>query len=163
MQVEWNGHQVLDEVHRRISAEMHQDAQAVVAIAQSLAPKHTGALALGLSYDWNDADLTVVFTAREPYSIFQEYGTRYIPPHPYLRPAINQVFSRKYGVNTEMDFANVPHIANPLLADAGGFHLPHGVLGRAQRRHIHQHLIPTSERYYVGAVSRTKMSVRKHY
>jgi HK97 gp10 family phage protein len=162
MLVEWNGQQVMDEVHNRIRNGMLASAEQVVSIARSLAPKKTGRLAMGLGYDFNDAELTVVFTAEAPWSIFQEYGTRYIPPHPYLRPAINHVFSQTFGINTEMAFLNTPHINQPILAHGAGFHLP-PTLTAKQLAHVREHLLPTSKRYYVGAVSRTRMHVRKHY
>jgi HK97 gp10 family phage protein len=161
MQYQWNGDHIMEEVHRRLAAEMHGKARQVVAIAESLAPKRTGRLATSIGYTWDDADLTVVFTVGAGYGIFQEYGTRNIPPHPYLRPAINYVFSRTFGFNTEMEFLNTPHIVNPLRANAGGFDLPRGVLTKRQKEHIAKRLAPTSKRYHVGAVSRTRLHPRR--
>jgi HK97 gp10 family phage protein len=162
VQIEWNGQQVLDEVHNRIRDGMLKSAAQVVRIAESLAPKHTGRLATSIGFDFNDAELTVVFTVGASYGVFQEYGTRYIPPHPYLRPAINHVFSQTFGVQTEMAFLNTPHINKPILAHGAGFHLP-DTLTAKQLAHVRKHLLPTSKRYYVGAVGRTRMHIRKHY
>jgi HK97 gp10 family phage protein len=163
--VEWiyNGQQIMDEIHQRLLTELHGLGDQVVQIAESLAPKETGRLATSIMAVYDDADLSVTFTAdtsyrnHGSYAMFVEYGTRYQAPHPYLRPAINHVFSQTFGFNTSMAFENMPHIQHPLLANAGGFDLPRFVLTKRQKQHIHQHLLPTSMRYYTGAVSRSRI------
>lgn len=162
MQIEWNGHQVIDEIHARLLGALNQMASQVVSIAESLAPKRTGRLATSITADVNPADLSVTFHVGAPYGVFQEFGTRNIPPHPYLRPALNHVFSQVFGFNTAMSF-DAPHINSPLLANAGGFDVPNGVLSARQKRHVNERLLPTSKRYHVGAVGRSKLHVRRHY
>ena len=161
MEFIYNGQQIMDEIQQRLQAELHRLGDQVVSIAVSLAPKVTGRLATSIAAVYDDADLSVSFTADTSfdnhgnYGAFVEFGTRNQVEHPYLRPAINYVFNRTFGFNTAMDFQNLPHIAHPLLANAGGFDKPRFVLSKRQKLHIAKHLEPTSKRYYIGAVSRT--------
>jgi HK97 gp10 family phage protein len=163
VQLVYNGAAIMDEIQQRLQTELHRMGDLVVQIAESLAPRETGRLATSIAAVYDDADLSVTFTADTSYrnygsyAMFVEYGTRYQAPHPYLRPAINHVFSQTFGFNTSMDFQNLPAIAHPLLANAGGFDLPRFVLTKRQKQHINQHLLPTSKRYYTGAVSRTRV------
>lgn len=161
MQFQWNGHLIMDEIHVRLRNDMLDRAQKTVASAQMLAPKKTTRLAQSIGFDWNDADLSVTFTVGVEYGIFQEYGTRNMMPHPYLRPAINAHWSQLFGYNTEMAFLNTPVYNKPLMATGGTFRLPKGVLTQKQKQHITNHLIPRSQMHYVGAVSRTRMHARR--
>jgi bacteriophage HK97-gp10 putative tail-component len=169
VQYEWNGLQVMDEVHQRISQDMQAMARDVVRIAEIHAPKRTGRLAQGIDYDWNDAELTVVFTvgASDPkltYGLFVEYGTRYMKPYSYIRFAM-QAVGPQYGINMEMAFLNTPHINNPILAHKGDFALPHTLTAK-QRQHVKQHLLPHSRYYHndkKGNVHHARLHVRKHY
>ena len=53
-------------------------------------------------------------------------------------------------------------INQPILAHGAGFHLPSNLTAK-QLKHVRKHLLPTSKRYYVGAVGRSRMHVRKTY
>jgi hypothetical protein len=68
-----------------------------------------------------------------------------------------------YGIETEMAFANVPYIKNPLLAKGAGFDVPVKHLTERQKKHVREHLVPHSRYYHTGNVSRTRMHVRKSY
>lgn len=64
------------------------DAQA---IARSRAPVDTGLLkgSIMTELEVGDAPHGRVFTGVE-YATYQEYGTRFVPPHPYMTPAFEQ-------------------------------------------------------------------------
>ncbi len=156
----WRGNEIQDDVSRRITAQMLALGRQVVAIAERLAPKKTGRLATSISFDWNQADFTLVFLVDALYGMFQEFGTRNIPPHPYMRPALNMVGS-VFGFNLEMAFANLPPIHAPLITHGAGFHLPSTLTGR-QLAHVRRHLLPTSKRHHIGNVKRARVHVRQY-
>jgi len=159
VQYQWNGQQVLDQIHQRIVQQMNDLGRQVVDIAVRYAPKRTGRLATSIHYMYNDATYTVAFVVDAPYGVFVEYGTRYQRPQPYLRPALNTVGSI-YGIDTAMVFTGTPPINQPILAHGAGFHLP-PTLTPKQVSHVRQHLAPTSKRHYVGNVSRARLHVRR--
>ena len=161
MQYQWNGQQVLDQVHQRIVQQMNQIGRDVVSIAQRYAPKRTGRLATSIHYMWNDATYTVAFVVDAPYGVFVEYGTRYQRPQPYLRPALNTV-APIFGIQTAMAFTGTPHINQPILAHGAGFHLP-PTLTPKQRQHVREHLLPTSKRHHIGNVSRARLHVQRRH
>ena len=94
-----------------------------------MAPKRTGELARSIDFDWNDENFTVVFTVGVPYGIFQEFGTRNMPAHPYLRPALEQI-GPQYGFNIEMAFLNTPEYNQPVLAVGSKFAMPSSLSSR---------------------------------
>ena len=169
---QWFGDKFLADVENRVDAGLNRAGQSVVARAQALAPKRTGALSSSISYQVTGAGggakltlsgftttgKTLTFTVGVPYGIFQEFGTRNIRPHPYLRPALNEV-GKIFGAELGMEF-NIPFIASPLYAHQAGFALPPGLTGR-QRKHIAKHLGPTSKRHYRGNVRKAKLRVRR--
>jgi hypothetical protein len=159
--VEWRGPQVLDEIEQRVNANMIAIGRQVVQIGQRYAPKKTGRLAMGMTFDYNLSTHTLVFVGEAPYDIFVEYGTRNQRPQPHWRPALNTVGSI-YGINLELAFANVPYIHAPVLAQGAKFHVP-STLTAKQRQHVKEHLVPASQRHFIGNVSRTKMHIRKHF
>ncbi len=156
---QWHGAQIIDQVTQRITADMLKLGNMVVSIAERYAPKRTGQLATSIGFDWNQADFTLVFTVGAPYGIFVEYGTRNMRPQPYLRPALNTV-GPIFGFNTEMAFANTPHINAPILAAGRDFHLPAN-LSAKQLKHVAKWLLPTSRRHHIANAGRAKMHVRK--
>ena len=158
----WDGAAVVDEVHARIAANMLEMADRVVSMAEQFAPKRTGALATSIGYDWNYQELTIVFTVGVPYGIFVEYGTRNMPPHAYLRPAINQV-GPIYGFNVEMAFLNTPEYNQPVLAVGSRFAIPK-TLNARQRAQIKENRLQSQKYYHSkGNVVRTKMHARRRH
>jgi HK97 gp10 family phage protein len=158
----WNGEAVVDEVHARIAHNMLEMADRVVNLAESFAPRETGYLATSIGYDWNYQDLTTVFTVGAPYGIFQEYGTRNMPPHAYLRPAINQV-GPIYGFNVEMAFLNTPEYNQPVLAVGARFQIP-STLNARQRARIKENRLQSNKYYHSkGNVARARMHARRRH
>lgn len=156
----WDSAKVEQVIHDRLRVQMLQMADRVVQLAESFAPRKTGRLATSIGYDWNDAELTVVFTVGASYGIFQEYGTRNMPPHAYLRPAINQV-GPIYGFNVEMAFLNTPEYSQPVLAVGNTFSIPK-TLSHRQRARVKENRLK-SEHYYhsQGNVHRARMHARR--
>ncbi len=158
--ITWHGADVLNEIGRRVDANMLELGRKVVAAAVGFAPKRTGRLATSIHFDYSFTSHTLVFVVDAPYGIFVEYGTRNQRPHPYLRPALHDV-GPIYGFNTEMSFANTPSINAPILAAGAGFRLP-STLSHKQLAHVREHLLPTSKRLHRENVARTTMQLRKY-
>lgn len=75
----------------RINAKMEEVGQAMVAEATRLAPVDTGHLKSAIGYTYNTQTKTITLHCDASYALFQELGTRHIPAHPFLRPAMNVV------------------------------------------------------------------------
>lgn len=150
--------QFSDALHSRIVTHMRQIGIVVTNLAEQFAPKKTGRLATSISYQLDESNYTLTFLVGAPYGIFQEFGTRHIRPHPFLRPALNRV-PEFHGIQTEMAFLNTPVVHAPIHAAGAGFHLPSS-LTTQQVQHVRTHLTPTSKRHFVGNVSRSKLRVR---
>ncbi len=162
--IEWHGDEVQQQIQARITANMLKLGSTVVLTASVLAPKRTGELSRSIGFDWNAESFTLVFTVDAPYGMFVEYGTRHMRPQPYLRRALEQV-GPIYGFNTEMAFANVPSIHDPLLAAGPTFRVPKSLTAK-QRQHVKEHLVPASKGLWSGKsgnVRRTAMNLRKHF
>jgi hypothetical protein len=151
----WNGAGVLAYVDRKIIENLHRGGQAVVARAQQLAPVKTGALRAGIDYQVIGKTLTII--SRVPYGLFQEQGTRTVPAHPHIRPALLEL-GRLWGGSLAMQF-NTPNYLGPVLAHQAGFTHP-STLTSKQREHIHRNLMPVSKRLYKGNVRRAKFRAR---
>lgn len=144
--IQWNGQEVIDAVHERIKANMLGLARAVVADAERRAPKRTGHLASTIGFDWNESTYSVVFTVDAPYGMFQEYGTRNMMPHPYIRPALNTI-GPQYGFNFEISFTSTIQTDTKLLAHGPTFQM-HKSLTAKQKAHVRAHLKPVSEHFH---------------
>lgn len=170
---EWFGNQVLKQWNNDIDERMHQTGQAIVSRAQQLAPVDTGALRDSIDYlvltNESGGRHELLIQVGEPYGIFQEFGTRDIPPHPYIRPAINEV-GRVWGFDINMEFQESVSAGQwaGLLATTGrrgaGFAAsPHPnwkPLTTKQLGHVERTLIPSIKRYNRGNTRRAKMRVR---
>lgn len=88
----------------RVLAEDHQARDAMLGVARLagdhariLAPYKTGALRDsiidGVGYTIDGVPVAAV-AATVPYALYQELGTRVIPPSPYLRPALHIALGR---------------------------------------------------------------------
>ena len=58
--------------------------------AQRKAPVDTGTLMRSIRLDLADEGMTAVVSANTEYAAYQEYGTRFMAAHPYLRPALRE-------------------------------------------------------------------------
>lgn len=159
----WLGNKVADEVFGEIDQRLTRAGHAWQARAMALAPVKTGALRNSLYFRVENRTLTVGVGVR--WGVFQEFGTRTIPPHPYMRPALNEL-GRIFGAELGMEFA-APGSGQwqGIFAHQGSFVVPSGIqprpLTRAQHEHVRKHLMPTSRRLHKGNVKRARMVVRR--
>lgn len=159
----WLGQRVSDALLGDIDMRLHQAGAAVIAEAQALAPVRTGALRSSINYRVENR--TLVISVGQIYGVFQEYGTRTIPPHPFIRPALAAA-GRVFGGSIEMEFNAMSSATWQGIYSVGsGFVVPSGIqprpLTQAQHRHVQQHLVPTSKRLHKGNVKRAKLRVRR--
>ncbi len=162
--ITWNGDAFHNEIRMRIDAQAHDLGKKVVQKAEQFAPKRTGKLATSISYTYNPTSHEISFNVGAPYGLFVEFGTRYMRPRPYLRPALNAV-GEIFGFETEMAFQNVIQTDRQLVARGPYFEVGKKITP-AQRKHIKTFLKPTSEGYFKGGksnVGRAKLKVRHKF
>lgn len=168
MAFEWFGDRISRYVNDRIDRSMHAMGEAVVARAQQLAPVRTGALRESIYYtvEYNEGGGRHVLhiNAGAPYAVFQEFGTRNIPPHPFIRPALAEA-GRAWGFDLAMDFASPG--TQGLLASTGAGRRPGYAAASGSRpltpkqiAHVEKHLIPGVKRWHRGNVKRARFHVR---
>lgn len=164
----WFGDQILNRVIGDVEGRMVRAGEAVVSRARQLAPVKTGALRASIAWviaGEGYAGRMLSIQVGMPYGIFQEFGTRNIPPHPYIRPALNEI-GRALGFTIQMNFARGgPAEWHGLLATGPGFAASKAAawkpLTERQIRHVETKLIPTSKRFHRGNVRRARMRVRR--
>lgn len=108
----WLGNKLKSQVDRAIDAKMDAAGKAAVAEARRVVHVRTGRLKASIGYSYRQSDRTLTLHADEPYALFEEMGTRYRPPHPYLRPGLAAA-GRVWGMKTELQFTNVPASRTP--------------------------------------------------
>ncbi len=171
MPIQWFGAKFLRDIEARVDKGLVHAGEAVVSKARQYAPVDTGELRDSIRYEingsggaaklsmggWTTAGKTLTIIVDALYGMYQEFGTRYIPPHPYIRPALNEV-GKVFGAELGMSF-NVMPMTNPLYAVEAGFTHP-PTLTSKQKAHVREHLLPASKRHYKGNVRKAKMKVR---
>jgi len=173
---DWFGAKVLHQVNVDIDLRMREAGEKIVSIARGLAPVKTGALRDSIDYlvVYNESGSRheLLIQVGESYGIFQEFGTRNIPPHPYIRPALNAV--KVFGYDIGMEFQGQGYDTatgagwTGLLALTGKGYKHAGFVGTlhnkplnaAQRSHLTNVLEPSIRRYHRGNVRKATMRVR---
>lgn len=155
---QWLGDKVLGAVLGDIDRRMVDAGNRGLAVMQAMAPRRTGFLASQESFAV--VDHTLVFRFGAPYDVFQEFGTRYIRPHPHIRPGLRAI-GHTLGFDIELQF-NRP--GGPqwhgIFATGGMTVVPRGLSGH-RLAHVRQHLATTNKRLHRGNVKKAKMVVRR--
>lgn len=165
----WLGQQVKAFVDQKIEDRLFATGHRVVARAQQLAPVDTGALrqSIGFFVAGEGLRRTLVIDVGMPYGIYQEFGTRSIRPHPFIRPALNEL-SRLWGIDVQMAFAHAgPSTWQGIHHTRGQYvvpskHQPRPLTAK-QWQHVQQHLVPSGRQHHRGNVKRAKMVVRHSF
>jgi HK97 gp10 family phage protein len=166
--VNWAADRVLTYFNNKVDENLHEIGARIVTQARLRAPYRTGALRDSIGYVVAGEGLTdhvLSIQVGMPYGIFQEFGTRNMTPHPFIRPAIEAVGKISAGA-IQMDFTRPGGIEwHGLLATGPGFaaaaHPGWKPLTEKQLKHVKTSLIPTSKRLYRGNVKRATMRVRR--
>ncbi len=155
---QWNGPTVEQQVLARVDQELARMGGFIVNRMQAYAPVDTGNLRTGIHERVDTATHSVTIFIPAFYGIYQEFGTRFIRPHPYARPAI--IDAAAIWHFTDVTFYLFPgaQASEPLRATTSGFKLPrHQKLTAKQEAHVRKHLIPTS-RKLAGKFKRRKIN-----
>lgn len=83
-------------IRRRASRVVKEAANECAARAKAAAPVDTGALKQEIHVE-EKSDLASDTVSAMPYSLYQEYGTRYMAAQPYMTPAAESVRPRFLG------------------------------------------------------------------
>lgn len=166
----WLGDQVRAFVGRTIEDRLFQAGERVVARARQLVPVDTGALRESIGYVVSGDGLrrTLSIQVGMPYGIYQEFGTRNIPPRPYIRPALNEL-GRLWGIDVQMAFAHGgPSTWQGIYHTRGGrYVVPSAIQPRPltarQRAHVANVLQPSADRLHRGDTRRARMVVRHSF
>jgi HK97 gp10 family phage protein len=144
----WNGPAVQAQVMARVNQELQAMGTFLVSHMQAMAPVDTGYLRSAI-YDVLDP-VVHTLTVYSPafYSIYQEFGTRFIRPHPYIRPAILEALKHWQFAKVELILRPPMQKSEPLIATRSGFRLPkHQKLTEKQKEHVKKYLVPKSRGY----------------
>jgi HK97 gp10 family phage protein len=174
----WGGQKIQDIINERIDNNLYETGEVVVAKARQLAPVDTGALRDSIDYiilhneGQGRSELRIMIGVS--YGIYQEFGTRNIPPHPFIRPALLEA-RRIWGFDLNVNFAGTGYSAatggpwHGLLATTGRGHRVAGFAASAsprwkplterQKLHVERKLIPSIKQWHRGNVKRARFTV----
>lgn len=147
---QWNGDAVLAQVMEAVDDRLVALGGFVVNHMQGYAPVDTGMLRAGIHDTFDKSTHTLYVYSEAPYSVYQEFGTRHIPPHPFMRPTILDVGPTWMGMPIEWELILNPpaQISEPLRATTSGFRLPRRQrLTAGQEAHVRKNLIPASKSF----------------
>jgi len=92
----WRPEQLKRDIQKKLLTNAEAVGTFVAGRASQLAPKRTGALAAAIDYVVTRSGWDVEIVVGVPkaskafYARFQEFGTRRMAAHPFLRPAVQQ-------------------------------------------------------------------------
>lgn len=144
----WNGGQVTQQLYLRVRTTLDNIGVFLTQKMSAYAPVKTGYLKQSINYVHavNEPSITVYIPPF--YGVYQEFGTRFIRPHPFVRPALLEAAARWHFNVVNIHLFPAAQISEPLRAHTAGFHLPtHQLLTPRQHSHVQKHLVPTSQRY----------------
>ena len=76
-------------INEKVSAKMSEVGYTMQTDAQKRAPRRTGYMASQISFEMlSYSTWAFRLVGRAPYTIYQEYGTRYIQPHFFMTASI---------------------------------------------------------------------------
>ncbi|MGI6117835.1 MAG: HK97-gp10 family putative phage morphogenesis protein [Bilifractor sp.] len=84
----------------KIKACVSRSGSTLQKTAQQNAPVDTGTLRRSITIEMKDGGMTAEVAPHVHYAAYQELGTRFIPAHPYLRPAF-ETASAEFKANLE--------------------------------------------------------------
>lgn len=121
----WFGDKVKAMVDKEIDKRQLAAGHAMVQKARELVPVDTGKLKASIGFTYRNSDHTLQLHADEPYALFVEYGTRFMLPHPFLRPAI--LAAVPFWGKSEIQLRAITASANPIPMPRANAHaIEHG-------------------------------------
>lgn len=93
---------------------MLRGGSAMAEKARELVAKDTGFLESTIGFTYIQSTKTIQLHADAAYALVQEFGSRFMPAHPFMRPAVLAFQTWKTrGINTELQFPAMTRSANP--------------------------------------------------
>lgn len=145
MSVQWNDAAV-KQIMDRIDQELGVIGKFLVSGMQQRAPVDTGQLRAGIHEVVDTRVHSVSVWIPAFYGIYQEFGTRFIKPHPFVRPTLLDASRHWRFSDVTINLYPAPQMSRPLQATMAGFRAPRG-LTATQRRHVDINLRPVSRIY----------------
>jgi hypothetical protein len=156
----WNGDEIEREVMDAVDKTLMTLGGFLVEHMQGYAPVDTGALRTSIVDQYDPATHTLTIHIGMAYGVYQELGTRNIPPHPFIRPSI--IDATAHWNITDVTLIINPPVLSPthLRASTSGFRIPKGAnLNAKQLHHVKTKLRPTS-RSFASKFKRRKINFR---
>ncbi len=145
MAVQWFGPAVTKQMMGNLDSIMIKMGGALANHLRQLAPVDTGLLKSEIQDSYNKSTQTLTVVLGPHYSLFQEYGTYKMKPHPYIRPSLMAVIPQYLpGAKVDLIF--------PTYLKVG--HIPHQI-----KPHIKPHIAAAQYRYSRGIVSRSSVTL----
>jgi HK97 gp10 family phage protein len=82
-----------DRIGLNVDAKMRRTGEAMKAEARRLCPVDTGFLQSTIGYLYRQPDKTIQLYVDASYGFFKEFGTRFQPATPFMRPAVKAASS----------------------------------------------------------------------
>jgi HK97 gp10 family phage protein len=101
----WFGAAAQRHIDGKIHAGLMAAGQKTVGYARSYIHNRTGALSASVGFIYRQSDKTLTLHADAPYAWFVEFGTRFMIPHPFLRPALLK--ASPWWANTALQFQQI--------------------------------------------------------
>jgi HK97 gp10 family phage protein len=158
--ITFNTTQFKDEINASIDRQGIALTNRIEAKARALAPYRHGYLRGSIDAFYDAVSKSIEIYVGAEYGLFQEYGTRYMRAHPYIRPALNA--EQIYGFDTTMAFTNTYKTDTKLLARGPGFQMHRSLIDK-QKAHVRKYLKPVSTAHYQGGqsnVARARLKVK---
>lgn len=145
MPIRWNPTKWIDDL---IDDRMHKAGQSMVGVAKMLAAVDTGLMRSRIYYTYAPDQKLLTLHCDVHYAIYQEFGTYQMPPHPFLRPAMNAagpafLTGKLTGVTTQMMV---------------GSSLPKNYKPRTIKSHIRPLISAANKLHNVGVTARSRLS-----
>ncbi len=157
---QWRGPQVTQEVYLSVKHELNNLGAFLTTRMKQMAPVRTGYLRSEIQFVHAVQELAITVFIGPFYGIYQEFGTRFIRPHPFVRPALLEAAARWHFSIVDIRLYPAAQRSQPLRAHASGFHLPgKQPLTRKQELHVARHLTPVSKKF-ARAFRRKKVKFR---
>ena len=96
--LEWYPQELLREVDQKTDSLIDLMSESVLSDAMSEVPVNTGRLQESITINKLGLEKAASIGTGVDYALFVEYGTRYMPAQPYLRPAIDALNSKVNGM-----------------------------------------------------------------
>jgi HK97 gp10 family phage protein len=139
--LQWFGDKIVADINSKIDRGAINCGERIVALARQYAPKDTHELEQSIGYTYDASSKTLRINVGAPYGPYQEFGTHVMPPHPFIRPALQIAgpsFLAAFGVDVSMSTQ-----------------LPIGYIPRVIRPNIRPRIAAANKRHNRGKVAKT--------